>query len=124
MIGAAVVWLAAADNSSGIDVGSLLAPILSTGIVGIVLIMLIFEVGFITKKSADRERDAIKSSHDAELKVKDDLVETLRADIGELKQANASLQVLTQDKMIPALVQATEVSRAYVTELSRRNDRG
>jgi len=111
------------DGGSGIDVTSLLAPILSTGIVGIVLIMLIFEIGFITKRSADREREASDEAHKAEIKAKDDMIDGLKADIAELKLANATLQTLTQDKMIPALVQATEVSRAYVTELARRNDR-
>lgn len=117
--------LAAGSDPSGtgttVSIPNLVAPILSTGIVGIVLIMLIFEVGFITKKSADREREAVQASHAAELKVKDDLIAGLRADVAELKVANSSLQVLTQDKMIPALVQATEVSRAYVAELARRS---
>lgn len=111
------------DTSNSIDLTSLLAPILSTGIVGVVLIMLIFEIGFITKRSADRERSTLEDSHRAELAVKDDLIDGLKADVSELKLANAQLQTLTQDKMIPALVQATEVSRAYVTELARRNDR-
>lgn len=114
----------AAGDPSLPSVTTLVAPILSTGIVGIVLVMLIFEVGFITKKSADRERDASKLAHEGELKTKDEQIAQLKADNAELKQANGALQVLTQEKMIPALVQATEVSRAYVTELARRNDRG
>lgn len=121
-----VLTLLVAAGDPGVSVPSLtnlLAPILSTGIVGIVLIMLIFEIGFITKKSADRERDALRLAHENEIKTKDEQLAQLKADIAELKQANGALQVLTQEKMIPALVQATEVSRAYVTELARRNDR-
>lgn len=123
LIASSLLLAAGADSSAGatVNIPNLVAPILSTGIVGIVLIMLIFEVGFITKKSADREREAVQASHAAELKVKDDLIAGLRADVAELKVANSSLQVLTQDKMIPALVQATEVSRAYVAELARRS---
>lgn len=114
---------AASDSSSSIDLTSLLAPILSTGIVGVVLIMLIFEVGLITKRSADREQESLAAAHAAEVAVKDELIDGLQQDARELKAANTALQTLTQDKMIPALVQATEVSRAYVTELARRNDR-
>lgn len=117
------VLAAASDASSNIDITSLLAPILSTGIVGVVLIMLIFEVGLITKRSADREQDSLAAAHDAEIAVKDDLIDGLQQDVRELKAVNTALQTLTQEKMIPALVQATEVSRAYVTELARRNDR-
>lgn len=116
--------LASGDPSGSLPgLATLLAPILSTGIVGIVLVMLIFEIGFITKKSADREREAQRLAHENEIKTKDEQVAQLKADVGELKAANGALQVLTQEKMIPALVQATEVSRAYVTELARRNDR-
>lgn len=111
------------DPGSSIDITNLLAPILSTGIVGIVLIMLIFEVGLITKRSSERELEALAAAHAAEIKVKDDLIDGLQQDVRELKAANTALQTLTQEKMIPALVQATEVSRAYVTELARRNDR-
>lgn len=118
-----IMWLAASDPSGNIDITSLLAPILSTGIVGVILVMLIFEIGFITKKSAERERKAMQDAHDRELEVTHDQVTGLRADVAELKQANGSLQELTRERMIPALVQATEVSRAYVTELARRNDR-
>lgn len=118
-----ILRLLAAGSGSGVDVTNLLAPILSTGIVGVILVMLIFEVGFITKKSADRERAAQQLAHENETKAKDDQINQLKADVAELKAANGGLQVLTQEKMIPALVQATEVSRAYVTELARRNDR-
>lgn len=109
-------WLASAPSTvGGVDLQNLLTPILSTGVVGVVLIMLIFEVGVVTKKSLDR----METSHGQELSAKDKIIEGQAADIIELKAANQGLQDLTRDKMIPALVQATEVSRAYVAELAR-----
>lgn len=115
--------IAAVDPGSGVDVGNLIAPILSTGLVGVILIMLLFEVGFITKKSADRERAALVASHVTELASKDQIIETLRQDVAEVKESNKGLQELTREKLLPALVQATDVSRAYVGELARLNER-
>lgn len=114
--------IAAADPGSSIDVTGLIAPILSTGLVGVILVMLMFEIGVVTKKSAERERVALQASHDNEMSTKDQIVDQLRQDVVELKESNKGLQELTRDKMLPALVQATDVSRAYVTELARMNE--
>jgi hypothetical protein len=121
-----LVLVAAATDPGGsgsIDVTGLIAPILSTGLVGIILIMLMFEIGIMTKKSAERERVALTASHVAEMGTKDQIIEQLKQDVTELKESNKGLQELTRDKMLPALVQATDVSRAYVTELARMNER-
>lgn len=108
------------DPSSSINFGNLIGPILSTGMVGIVLLMLIFEIGLVTKKSLERLEGSVKM----ELEQKDEIIRGKDADIVELKAANADLQRLTGEKMIPALVQATEVSRAYVSELAKRGTLG
>ncbi len=115
------VIVAAADTSgSPLDPNNLIAPILSTGLVGVVLVMLIFEIGLVTKKSLER----LVESHKAELAEKDRVITGKDADLADLKAANADLQRLTSEKMIPALVQATEVSRAYVSELAKRGTLG
>lgn len=103
-----------------LDPTNLIGPILSTGLVGIFLVMLIFEVGLVTKKSLER----VVSSFKAELAAKDEIIKGKDADVAELKTANSDLQRLTSEKMIPALVQATEVSRAYVSELAKRGSLG
>ena len=102
------------------DPASLVAPILSTGLVGVVLVMLIFEIGLVTKKSLERAL----ASFQAELALKDEVIKGKDADLADLKVVNADLQRLTSEKMIPALVQATEVSRAYVSELAKRGTLG
>lgn len=66
----------------------------------------------------------LKESHERELRVKDDIIDSLRKDIVELKDSVADLQKLTSDKMIPALVQANSLSAAYVQELARRGNSG
>lgn len=122
MIVAHAVLLVASSGSS-IDVGNLIAPILSTGLVGVILVMLMFEIGIMTKKSAERERVALQASHESEMATKDQIIEQLKGDVVELKESNKGLQELTREKMLPALVQATDVSRAYVNELARLNER-
>ena len=106
--------------ASGLDPTNLIGPILSTGLVGVVLIMVMFEIGLVTKKSLER----LVASYKAELDLKDAVLRGKEADLADLKAVNADLQRLTSEKMIPALVQATEVSRAYVTELAKRGTLG
>lgn len=125
LMGLANLWLATepAPSTSGLSLSGLIGPILSTGLVGIILIMLTFEIGFITKKSRDREVAASEASRLAEIKAKDDQIESLKSEVVDMKLANGTLTQLVQEKMIPAIVQSTDVGRAYVAELARRNDR-
>lgn len=121
-VGSLLLASVAPADTGGVNLGNLLGPILSTGVVGVVLLMLLFEVGFITKKSHEREVSALESSHQAELKAREDQIETLKNDVSDLKIANGTLATLVQEKMIPAIVQSTEVGKAYVAELARRNE--
>ena len=117
-----ILWAAAEAAGGGlsIDWAKLIGPIYSTGLVGLLVLMLIFEIGIVTKKSVDR----LAESHAKELTAKDEIIASQLADLVSIKVVNSDLQKLTSEKMIPALVQATEVSRAYVTELSRRGALG
>jgi hypothetical protein len=51
-------------SGGGTDLTSLLGPILSTGLVGVFLVLLMFEIGIVPKKALDR---ALKSKDDATL---------------------------------------------------------
>lgn len=104
--------MAAGSTAIQIDPG-FVASLVQFGFLGLVLIDLVGPHKYLVPRW----------SLDAQIKVKDEVIQTQRDDIAELKLANSQLQVLTQEKMIPALVQATEVSRAYVTELARRGAR-
>lgn len=117
---------AATDPGTGTDVtfnGGLVAQVIQFGFLGAVFIDIMWPHRFLMPTWAHRrELEVVTAGYDAQLALKDAQIKALQDDREELKSANGSLQVLTQEKMIPALVQATEVSRAYVTELARRND--
>lgn len=119
-----VVLATAGSGDPNIDWGQLIGPIYSTGLVGAMFMLLITETWIVTKKSSER----VLAAKDLQIADKDKIIADLRSEvercqreeIDPLKRANTELQRVTTEKMIPALVQATEVSRAYVQELSRR----
>lgn len=113
--------LAAASTGSGTEInGSFIAQIAQYGILG----LLFADVAAFHKVLVPRwSVDTIEKANAAAMQLKDELILSIRADNVELKNANKQLQELTQERLIPALVQATDVSRAYVAELARRNDR-
>jgi hypothetical protein len=97
---------------------NLVTSLLQLGIVGALLIDVFATHKFVMPHWV---LDRAEEAHTKEMSLKDDLIEGLQADVKELKAANAELQQLTIKEMIPALVSATDVSRAYVAELARRN---
>lgn len=113
--------IAAADTggSGGSFNGSLIAEVVQFGFLGAVFIDVVGTHKFLVPKWT---MDKVEDGHTKELGLKDDIIAGLKQDIVELKASNVSLQELTRERMIPALVQATDVSRAYVTELAREND--
>ena len=62
----------------------------------------------------------LKTAHDRELAVKDEIIAGLRQDVNELKALNGEMQALTREKLIPALVESTSTNREYVAVLARR----
>jgi hypothetical protein len=105
-------------DSAGTDVN--IADVLNYaqyGLLGIFVVLILRGAYVVPKYSLTN----LKEGHERELKVKDELIESLRSDLRELKAANNDLQRLTSEKMIPALVQATAVSQAYVAELAQKN---
>lgn len=115
------VLLAAASTSSGLEInGGFVAQLVQFGFLGAVFVDV---VGFHKFLVPRWSVDSVEKANAASMQLKDELIARINADIVELKNANKQLQELTQERLIPALVQATDVSRAYVAELARRNDR-
>lgn len=88
------------------------------GLLGFVFLAIVSKHWVVPKWTLDDLEDV----HRRELAAKNGVIEAQRLDIQELKDANVELQRLTQDKIIPALVQATGVMQSYVTELARRQN--
>lgn len=115
-----ITHLVVATGGASVSVnGGLIASVIQFGFLGAVFIDVVGTHKFLVPAWTVAKAEA---GHAKELALKDVLVDQLKADMVELKEANRALAALTQDKMIPALVHATEVSRAYVTELARRNN--
>lgn len=93
-----------------------IGPVYSTGVVGLVFFMLIFEKGIVTKRSLDR----VMQTQAEEIALRDRQLEAKDKEIAELKASSAELQRVTNERIIPALVTATDAVRAYVAELARR----
>ena len=124
----AVVMLHLADGSDGTTFsvnGGWVGQLIQFGFLGLVFIDIVGTHKFLVPAwTVKRELDAVCTGYDAQLRLKDEQIASLKEDNGLLKEANGQLQSLTQERLIPALVQATEVSRAYVAELARGNDGG
>lgn len=92
-----------------------LAPILSTGVVGLFLLMLLFRI----KIMPTYVHDDYKVEKDKE-------IERLEKESTELKEANSALRTLTEQQIIPALVRANQLSADYAQDLAseRRGRRG
>jgi hypothetical protein len=119
---AAVIIAGAAGDGGSNSVsfnGGLIAEVIQFGFLGAVFIDVVGTHKFLVPKWT---MDKAEEAHTKELALKDDIITGLKQDIVELKASNVGLQELTRERMIPALVQATDVSRAYVTELAREND--
>lgn len=86
------------------------------GLLGLFFLALVSKHWVVPKWSLDD----IEEAHRRELTVKDEIIEAQRLDVRDLKEANAELQRLTQERIIPALVQATGVMQSYVSELANR----
>jgi hypothetical protein len=113
-----------AGASSGGDSGdplsstaSLVINLVQFGIVGLLLIDIVGTHKFIVPRWVMDQQDR---ANDAKLALKDEQIAGLRTDLAEVKAANNTLQETTRERLIPALVQATDAQRAYVEELARR----
>jgi len=109
----------AAGNASVSFNGGLIAEVIQFGFLGAVFIDVVGTHKFLIPRWTQSQ---VEEGHARELKLKDDIITRQQQDIAELKESNRSLQELTRERMLPALIQATDVSRAYVTELARLND--
>lgn len=107
--GGAVGILAAASPSTSdfAAVLQLLAPILGTGIVGVMFIMVILRFKIMptyvyddAKVEWDRERARLEQEN------------------AELKDANQALRTLTEQQIIPALVRSNQLSADYAADLA------
>lgn len=110
---------ATATDAGGFDLSQIFT-FAQFGLLGIFFVLLVSKRYVVPKWTLDD----LKEAHERELKVKDDILDSYKADIVELKRTVQDLQALTSEKMIPALVQANTLSAAYVSELARRGDRG
>lgn len=118
MVVHAVQTLANVPNptSTTVNLGALLAPILSTGLVGIFLLMLLFKIKVMPSYVYDDAKEVWDKDR-----------EKFEKDIADLKEANTSLRTLTENQIIPALVRANQLSADYATDLAderRRRNRG
>lgn len=108
---------AAAESAPSIDY---FLPFVNFGVIGVLVVMLVSKRWVVPKYTLDDLKDA----HARELVVKDAIIEGQAADIKELKAANADLQDLTREQVIPALVRANQLSADYVAELAKRGLHG
>lgn len=92
-----------------------LAPILSTGVVGLFLLMLLFRI----KIMPTYVHDDWKTEKEKE-------IARLEKESDDLKEANSALRTLTEQQIIPALVRANQLSADYAQDLAaeRRGSHG
>lgn len=115
-----VLWAASAPGSTtSVDITQLI-NYAQYGLLGLFFVLILLKKFIVPAYTLTD----LKESHERELKFKDDIIDSLRKDVVELKDGVADLQKLTSDKMIPALVQANTLSAAYVQELARRGNSG
>jgi hypothetical protein len=111
----AAVVLADPANTNPFTGFNYLAPILSTGIVGLLFLMLLFRVKIMPTYVYD-DYKVEKEKEIARLDKEND----------DLKEANSALRTLTEQQIIPALVRANQLSADYAQDLAaeRRGQHG
>lgn len=105
--GSGLLAAATSDPGGTIDVLKIVSPILGTGLVGVMFLMVIFRVKIMptyvyddAKKEWDRERGRLENENE------------------ELKEANQVLRTLTEQQIIPALVRSNQLSADYAADLA------
>lgn len=104
---------------TGIDI----TQFLQFGLLGLIFACVVMKKFIVPEWTLKQQEEG----HNRELKVKDAQIAALEADKAELKESLTSLQALTRDQIIPALVRSNQLSADYVSELSdsnRRDQRG
>jgi hypothetical protein len=99
--------LLAATGDSGVDVLKVVSPILGTGLVGVMFLMVIFRIKIMptyvydeAKKEWERERIRLEEEN------------------SDLKQSNQALRTMTEGQIIPALVRSNQLSADYAADLA------
>lgn len=103
---------AAQVTAGGVDV----TQFLQFGLLGIIFVCIILKK-FIVPEWTLRQ---LEDQHESELRLKDDQLDSIKADKQELKESLDALQALTRTEIIPALVRANQLSQEYVAELAGR----
>lgn len=103
------VILAAVVLAQEIDLKALVEPILATGVVGAVLLLVAFDKGLTTTASRDRVVKAVEGERDA-----------ARADLEEAKALIREFNETMRDQIAPALTRSIDVQREYVEALRSR----
>lgn len=112
---AAVVLADPASTNNPFTGFNYLTPIISTGVVGLFLLMLLFRI----KVMPTYVYDEYKIEKDKE-------IARLEKENDDLKEANSALRTLTEQQIIPALVRANQLSADYAQDLAaeRRGSHG
>lgn len=112
---AAVVLADPASTNNPFTGFNYLTPIISTGVVGLFLLMLLFRI----KVMPTYVYDEYKVEKDKE-------IARLEKENDDLKEANSALRTLTEQQIIPALVRANQLSADYAQDLAaeRRGSHG
>lgn len=90
-------------TSTGIDVASLIAPILSTGVVGIILVMILFRIKIMPSYV-----------YDEMVMAKDREIARLEVDKAELKEGLKDTQAVYTEQVIPTLTRVLDAERELV----------
>jgi hypothetical protein len=102
-------------------------PYLNFGLLGLLVVVLASKKIFVPKWTLDdtitqhtAAMTALQESHKRELEAKDLIIKGLERDKDELKATNTSLQALTRDQFLPALIEANRLTALYVDTLARQ----
>lgn len=97
-----------------IDIGQFL----QFGLLGVIFVCVITKKFIVPEWVLKQMQD----QYDAEAKLKDEQIASLKADKNELKQDLEQLQALTRTEVIPALVRATQLNAEYLDTRQRGED--
>lgn len=109
------VVLAAGDPATAIDI----TQFLQFGLLGLIFACVVAKKFLVPEWTLRQTQE----NKDQELKLKDERIAALESDKDELKESLASLQALTRDQIIPALVRSNQLSADYVSELAAQKFR-
>jgi hypothetical protein len=112
----AALMAATADDGGGVGMPTIdIAQFLQFGLLGVIFVCVVTKKFIVPEWILKQMQD----QYDAEARLKDEQIASLKTDKAELKEDLEQLQTIYRTDVIPALVRATQLNAEYMDHKAR-----